>query len=141
MKTTVIIPARYELSRFPGKPLALICGKPMIQWVYQEVQKCNIVDDVYVATDDQRISGVVEEFGGQAIMTSSELMLYHKSIWDVIVEKSGKYLPILRADAPNMTGMARKNENSAAAGREIRRVRAPTMVAPEREVPGISART
>lgn len=72
MQTIAIIPARYESSRFPGKPLALICGKPMIQWVYQEVQKCNIVDDVYVATDDQRIADDVEKFGGQAIMTSSE---------------------------------------------------------------------
>ena len=51
MKTIAIIPARYASSRFPGKPLALISGKPMIQWVYENVLKANFLDAVYVATD------------------------------------------------------------------------------------------
>nr|WP_024837328.1 3-deoxy-manno-octulosonate cytidylyltransferase [Clostridium sp. 12(A)] len=71
MKTYAIIPSRYQSSRFPGKPLALISGKPMIQWVYENVSKVTQLDGVYVATDDQRIFVTVESFGGKALMTSS----------------------------------------------------------------------
>jgi 3-deoxy-manno-octulosonate cytidylyltransferase (CMP-KDO synthetase) len=71
MKTIAIIPSRYGSSRFPGKPLALIAGKPMIQWVYENVNKAGFLDAVYVATDDQRIFECVENFGGNALMTAS----------------------------------------------------------------------
>ena len=64
-----IIPARYASSRFPGKPLADICGKPMIQRVYEQVSKQ--LDTVLVATDDERIYACVKSFGGEVIMTSS----------------------------------------------------------------------
>ena len=64
-----IIPARYASSRFPGKPLALIGNKPMIQRVYEQASK--ILDLVYVATDDKRILDTVKDFGGKVIMTSS----------------------------------------------------------------------
>ena len=70
MKIVAIIPARYESSRFPGKPLAFICGKPMIQWVYENVSKVDKIDNLYVATDDKRIYDTVLNFGGKAIMTS-----------------------------------------------------------------------
>ena len=63
-----IIPARYASSRFPGKPLAKIGGKPMIQLVYEQAKKA--VDTVFVATDDERIFSTVQAFGGKAIMTS-----------------------------------------------------------------------
>lgn len=72
MKTIAIIPSRYGSTRFPGKPLALIKGKPMIEWVVENVKKTNKVDDVYVATDDSRIFDVVNSFGGKAIMTSDK---------------------------------------------------------------------
>lgn len=68
MKFIAIIPARYASSRFPGKPLANMDGKPMIQRVYEQVRKS--VSDVYVATDDERILQAVESFGGKAVMTS-----------------------------------------------------------------------
>lgn len=68
MKFVAIIPARYASSRFPGKPLADMDGKPMIQRVYEQVNKT--ISDVYVATDDERILQAVEGFGGNAIMTS-----------------------------------------------------------------------
>ena len=68
MKFVAIIPARYASSRFPGKPLADMKGKPMIQRVYEQVNKS--IPDVYVATDDERILQAVEDFGGKAIMTS-----------------------------------------------------------------------
>ncbi len=70
MKIIAIIPSRYGSTRFPGKPLAQILGKPMIQWVYENVSKAEFLDAVYVATDDQRIFDVVNEFGGKALMTS-----------------------------------------------------------------------
>ena len=81
-----IIPARYASTRFPGKPLASIGGKLMIQRVYEQASK--VLDLVYVATDDQRIYDAVVGFGGKAIMTSDK----HKSGTDRICEayeKSG----------------------------------------------------
>ncbi len=86
MKFTGIIPARYASSRFPGKPLALLGGKPVIQRVYEQVSA--VLDDAYVATDDERIFQTVEGFGGKAVMTRT----YHKSGTDRIeeaVEKLG----------------------------------------------------
>ncbi len=67
MKFIGIIPARYESTRFPGKPLAKIKDKPMIQWVYENVTKA--LSEVYVATDDDRILKAVEAFGGKVIKT------------------------------------------------------------------------
>ncbi|MCP4411338.1 MAG: 3-deoxy-manno-octulosonate cytidylyltransferase [Gammaproteobacteria bacterium] len=72
MQATVIIPARYQSSRFPGKPLAEIKGKPMIQHVYERVSNARGLKSTYVATDDTRIATMVESFGGQVIMTTSE---------------------------------------------------------------------
>lgn len=72
MKAVGIIPARYHSTRLEGKPLMDIHGKPMIQWVYENVMKADVLDDVFVATDDQRIVEAVERFGGRAVMTSSE---------------------------------------------------------------------
>lgn len=68
-KVIAVIPARYESSRFPGKPLALLCGKPMIQWVYERVSSVSEIFETIVATDDKRIFQTVEKFGGKAIMT------------------------------------------------------------------------
>ncbi|MCM1230999.1 MAG: 3-deoxy-manno-octulosonate cytidylyltransferase [Ruminococcus flavefaciens] len=67
-----VIPARYQSSRFPGKPLARINGKPMIQWVYERVSDVQEISQVYVATDDERIMECVQNFKGNAIMTSSK---------------------------------------------------------------------
>ncbi len=84
MRFIAIIPARYASSRFPGKPLALLCGKPVIQRVYEQVSQ--VLDDVYVATDDSRIYDAVVAFGGRAIMTSSS----HQSGTDRIAEAVDK---------------------------------------------------
>lgn len=80
MKFIGIIPARYASTRFPGKPLAMLGGKPIIQHVYEQVKTC--IDEVWVATDDQRIMDAVEDFGGKAVMTSDT----HKSGTDRINE-------------------------------------------------------
>lgn len=74
IKGAVVIPARYESSRFPGKPLVEIHGKPMIQHVYERCAQADASIVIYVATDSQEIMEKVEEFGGRAIMTSSECL-------------------------------------------------------------------
>ncbi|MBQ3403016.1 MAG: 3-deoxy-manno-octulosonate cytidylyltransferase [Synergistaceae bacterium] len=73
MKILGIIPARYASTRFPGKPLADILGKPMIQHVYERAKMSEYLCDVLVATDDRRIHDCVTGFGGYAVMTGSEL--------------------------------------------------------------------
>lgn len=80
MKFIAVIPARYASTRFPGKPLAILGGKTVIERVYQQVSK--VIDEVYVATDDERIRQTVEGFGGKAVMTSPD----HKSGTDRIEE-------------------------------------------------------
>lgn len=93
MRVLILIPARYASTRFPGKPLALIDGKPMIQHVVEKARM--VAENVYVATDDTRISDCVSAFGGQAIMTSAE----HRSGTDrcfeayqhIVAQSGGKY--------------------------------------------------
>lgn len=86
MKFLGVIPARYSSTRFPGKPLELINGKSMIEWVYKRTIKSDL-DKVIVATDDERIYNEVISFGGEAILTSKE----HETGTDRIAEVSTKY--------------------------------------------------
>lgn len=71
MQVLAVIPARYESTRFPGKPLIDLAGKSMIRRVYEGVQKSSLVSKVIVATDDQRIIDEVQSFGGEVVMTSA----------------------------------------------------------------------
>jgi 3-deoxy-manno-octulosonate cytidylyltransferase (CMP-KDO synthetase) len=80
MEYVVIIPARYSSTRFPGKPLAMLGGKPVVQHVYDKAS--SVIPDVYVATDDECIFDAVRQFGGKAVMTRSD----HKSGTDRIKE-------------------------------------------------------
>ncbi len=73
MKAAGIIPARYQSARLPGKPLVRIGGKPLIRHVYENALKCSNLDSLVVATDDERILEVVQQFGGEAVMTPSGL--------------------------------------------------------------------
>ena len=73
LKHTVIIPSRYGSKRFNGKPLAMVAGKPMIQRVYEQALQAKNIENVWVATDDDRIFNTVKDFGGKAIKTSSSL--------------------------------------------------------------------
>lgn len=84
MNFTAIIPARYASTRFPGKPLALLGNKPVIQHVYE--QASSVLSDVWVATDDDRIREAVEKFGGRVVMTRAD----HKSGTDRIEEAAEK---------------------------------------------------
>ncbi|MBP1741991.1 MAG: 3-deoxy-D-manno-octulosonate cytidylyltransferase, partial [Deltaproteobacteria bacterium] len=81
-KIIAFIPSRYESTRFPGKPLALIAGKPMIQHVYEQAKACPEISEVFVATDDERIARCVRGFGGLTVMTARE----HPSGTDRIAE-------------------------------------------------------
>ena len=73
MKTYGIIPSRFGSSRFPGKPLAILAGRPLVAWVVEAVKKAKGLDEVLVATDDERIVAAVERHGGTAVMTPSDL--------------------------------------------------------------------
>ena len=84
MRFIALIPARFASTRFPGKPLAMLGGKSVIQRVYEQVSR--VVDETYVATDDQRIYDAVEAFGGKVVMTRSD----HKSGTDRIEEAAEK---------------------------------------------------
>ena len=96
-KFICIIPARYASTRFPGKPLAILGGKTVIQRVYEQVKE--VINDVYVATDDQRIYDQVEAFGGKVVMTSpnhrsgtdriEEALQHIGGNWDVVVNVQG----------------------------------------------------
>ena len=93
MKILGIIPARYESTRFPGKPLVEIQGKSMIQRVYEQCKKAQLLHEVVVATDDERIFNHVKSFGGKVMMTSTE----HQSG----TERCGEVLIALEDDGEN----------------------------------------
>lgn len=86
MKIAAIIPCRYGSKRFEGKPLSLILGKPMIWWVYSRARKADILTDVLVATDDERIYQCVNDFGGHVVMTAP----VHRSGTDRVTEAARK---------------------------------------------------
>jgi len=87
MKILGIIPARYESSRLPGKPLKDICGEPMIQHVYERATQSKLIEKVIVATDDERIVNAVRGFGGEAALTSKS----HPTGTDRIAEVAKQY--------------------------------------------------
>ncbi len=86
MKIVAIIPCRYGSKRFEGKPLSMILGKPMVWWVYSSVRNADILSDVAVATDDERIYQCVKDFGGRVVMTEP----VHRSGTDRVTEAARK---------------------------------------------------
>lgn len=89
MKSLAIIPARYASTRFPAKPLATLGGKLIIQRVYEQVKRA--VEDVVVATDDDRIIAAVEAFGGRAVMTSTEHRSGTDRCYEALQKVGGDY--------------------------------------------------
>ena len=87
MKILGIVPARYGSTRFPGKPLAMIAGKPMVQWTYENASRSKLLQEVLVATDDERIAKTVKSFGGLVAMTSSD----HPTGTDRLIEVVSTY--------------------------------------------------
>jgi 3-deoxy-manno-octulosonate cytidylyltransferase (CMP-KDO synthetase) len=86
MKSVIVIPARYGATRFPGKSLARIEGRPMIQWVWEAACRSRLTEQVVVATDDDRIADVAAKFGADVIMTKKS----HRSGTDRVAEVAGK---------------------------------------------------
>jgi 3-deoxy-manno-octulosonate cytidylyltransferase (CMP-KDO synthetase) len=103
-KAAGIIPARFQSSRFPGKPLALIQGKPMIQWVYESIKKSALLSRFIIATDDKRIQQAAAGFGAEVFMTSAG----HPSGTDRVAEVAGQLdTPIvinIQGDEPLVQG-------------------------------------
>lgn len=100
MKIAAIIPARYGSTRFPAKPLALIKGRPMIQWTYESTAKCADFDTVAVATDDQRIHDAVVSFGGRAVMTSQQCRTGTDRIYEAIQGIDADLIVNVQGDEP-----------------------------------------
>lgn len=96
-----IIPARYASTRFPAKPLAMLFGKPMIQWTYERTLASEVFDAVLVATDDERIAQCVRGFGGQVEMTASDHPTGTDRIWEVTQRyPEAKWVVNVQGDEP-----------------------------------------
>jgi 3-deoxy-manno-octulosonate cytidylyltransferase (CMP-KDO synthetase) len=104
MKTVAIIPARYGSTRFEGKPLADILGKPMIQRVYEGVCQSKLIDEVIVATDDQRIIEVVQRFGGKGVMTSPKCFTGTDRVAEVAQKIRSEIIVNVQGDEPLIRG-------------------------------------
>ncbi|MBI4945524.1 MAG: 3-deoxy-manno-octulosonate cytidylyltransferase [Bacteroidetes bacterium] len=95
MKILGIIPARYGSTRFPGKPLADIKGKPMIQCVYEQAHQCKALTEVVVATDDKKIESAVKKFGGKVVMTSDKHESGTDRCYEALVNFGGKFNAVI----------------------------------------------
>lgn len=119
MRSVVVIPARYGSTRFPGKPLADICGKPMIWHVYHRAKKARNVHDVIVATDDERIMKEIRSFGGSCVMTPSGIRSGTERVrhvvsgkdWDVVINLQGDEPMIDPAIIDRLTDLFAMEEN------------------------------
>lgn len=100
MKIIGVIPARYKSSRFPGKPLVSICGKPMIYWVYQQAKKVKEFDEVYIATDDERIKSACDEYHMNVIMTSDKHETGSDRVAEVASRVEGDLFVNVQGDEP-----------------------------------------
>lgn len=99
-KIIAVIPSRYKSSRFPGKPLADLCGKPMIWWVYQQVNKVKEIDEVYVATDDDRIAKCCEENGLKWVMTRDDHGTSTERVYEVAQKIPAGLYVVINGDEP-----------------------------------------
>ncbi len=100
MKVIAVIPARFNATRFPGKPLADLNGKPMIQWVHEATRKARGIDEVIVATDDERIQKAVLAFGGNCLMTSPLLVSGTDRVAAVAEQTNGDIYINVQGDEP-----------------------------------------
>ena len=106
MKTIAVIPARYQSTRLPGKPLADILGKPMIWWVYQEAKKCPKLAEVVVACDDERIAAACREYGMNYLMNSPDHDTPTGRIWEVSTKLDADLYLQVMGDEPLINAVA-----------------------------------
>ncbi len=100
MRTAAIIPARYNSSRFKGKPLADLCGRPMVWWVYNQVKKSGRIDEVYVATDSGEIQNTCRQYGINCLMTSPEHATSTERIFEAAQKISADVYLCVNGDEP-----------------------------------------
>ncbi|MGI5957884.1 MAG: 3-deoxy-manno-octulosonate cytidylyltransferase [Massiliimalia sp.] len=100
MKVIGVIPARYRSSRFPGKPLADICGHPMIWWVYEQCKKVSELDEIYVATDDERIAAVCRQLEMRVMMTCPDHHTGTDRVAEVASRVDGQVFINIQGDEP-----------------------------------------
>lgn len=103
MKIICVIPARAESTRFFEKPLALICGKPMIQWVYEHCKEVQQFEDVYVATDSNKIKEACEAFGAKVVMTASTHDTATERLYEVSTKIDADLYVMVNGDEPLLT--------------------------------------
>lgn len=103
MKIIAVIPARYKSSRFPGKPLADICGKPMVWWVYQEAVKTGRYEDVIVATEDMKIVNECNKLGMHVMLTSDNHPTGTDRVAEVAQQIEADLYVIIMGDEPLIT--------------------------------------
>ncbi len=104
MKVIGVIPARFASTRFPGKPLKLIADKPLLQWVIEGSKTSTLINELIVATDDERIAALSEKCGVRAIMTDSSLPTGTDRIWAAIKDKNFDIAINIQGDEPLITG-------------------------------------
>lgn len=104
MKIIGVIPARAESSRFYNKPLALILGKPMIQWVYEHAKASKKIDEVYIATDSEEIENACKAFGGNVVMTSPLHPTGTERIYEVAQKIDADIYVVINGDEPVISG-------------------------------------
>jgi len=100
MRFVGVIPARYNSSRIPGKPLIEIAGRPMIQWVYDRASQASSLAEVLVATEDERVLRTVEDFGGRALMTRSDHLSGIDRVAEVAETIQGDVFVNIQGDEP-----------------------------------------
>lgn len=100
MKVIGIIPARYQSSRFEGKPIADICGRPMIWWVQRQLKNAKGIDEVYVATDDKRIADVCKKYKMKYVMTSVDNPTHLDRLYEASTKIDGDLFINVNGDEP-----------------------------------------
>lgn len=99
-----MIPARWGSTRFPGKPLALIHGKPLLQWVIEGSRRSRMLKEILVATDDERIAHLAQSCGARAVMTDSDLPTGTDRVWQAVRETSADVVVNIQGDEPLIEG-------------------------------------
>ncbi len=104
MKAVGVIPARWGSTRFPGKPLVLVAGKPLLQWVIEGASQASRLSEICVATDDERIAGLARSLGVRVVMTDSELPTGTDRVWRAAQELEGDIIVNIQGDEPLIDG-------------------------------------
>lgn len=105
-RVVAVIPARHASTRFPGKPLAPLLGKPMVVWVLERASQIPGVDEIVVATEDPRIARVVREAGGEAVLTSPECPTGSDRVWEAVRGRACDIVLNLQGDEPALCPLA-----------------------------------